>query len=78
METAWIKHPRIDDGQRVIEVPESAVPHHQRAGWERTDPPPPPPEDDPQDEAPADAGASALKDPDQTPRRRRTTSRGDD
>lgn len=33
METVWISHPRLDD-RDPIEVPASALPHHQRAGWE--------------------------------------------
>ncbi|MCW2767775.1 MAG: hypothetical protein JWO11_3734 [Nocardioides sp.] len=89
METVWIAHPNL--GDRKVEVPVSALPHHQRAGWEETDAPPPPPlpepdpgpDDDPPDKtadqtdgAPADAGASSL--PDESPRRRRTTTRGDE
>ncbi|MEV0149108.1 MULTISPECIES: hypothetical protein [unclassified Nonomuraea] len=39
LEMVSIRHPRIDDGHRVIEVPVSAWPHHQRAGWELVAPP---------------------------------------
>jgi hypothetical protein len=70
MDMAWISHPKLDG--RVVSVPASAVPHHQRAGWEITDPPPPDPEPDQHDdEAPAGAGASAL--PGESPKRRRTS-----
>lgn len=71
MDMVKIRHPRIDDGKRVIEVPESAVAQHMRSGWERVedDPPqdapqdaPPPADDKQQTEAPADAGASVVKD----------------
>lgn len=68
MEMVKLRHPRIDDGQRVIEVPESAVAQHMRGGWERAEDDPPTPQDaappagDKQTEVPADAGASALKD----------------
>lgn len=73
---AWICHPRIDDGQRVIEVPDESLPHHERAGWQVTDPPEASPATDPEStEAPADAGASAL--PDQSPRRRRAPKEGE-
>lgn len=69
MDTVWIAHPNL--GERKVEVPKSSLAHHQRAGWDVTDPPPPPPlpEPDPDPdadpsekttEAPADAGASAL------------------
>lgn len=71
-----IRHPELDG--RVVSVPASAVPHHQRAGWEIADPPPPDPEPDQHDnEAPAGAGASALQ-PDESPKRRRATTRGDE
>lgn len=39
MATAWIKHPSLDGGERVEEVPESAVAQYQRSGWELADPP---------------------------------------
>jgi hypothetical protein len=78
METVWISHPHLDD--RKVQVPASSLPHHQRAGWEETDPPPPPPlpvrkDAEETTEAPATAGASAL--PDESPRGRRTTTKGD-
>lgn len=86
MDTVWIKHPRLPDNAPV-EVPATALAEHQRAGWEQTEAPPPPPpplpEPDPDpdapttdqptdEEAPADAGASALED--QSPRRRRAST----
>lgn len=88
METVWISHPNLDD--RKVEVPASALPHHQRAGWVETDAPPPPPlpepdpgpgEDPPSENpdqtsgAPADAGASALP---ESPRRRRASTKEDE
>lgn len=83
-ETVWISHPKLDD--RKVEVPASALQHHQRAGWELTDPPPPPPlpepdpdpdlpTEEPTDQAPADtAGASSLP---ETGSRVRRTTKGD-
>lgn len=81
MDTVWIAHPKLEG--RKVEVPASALPEHQRAGWEETEPPPPPPlpEPDPDPdpdpdqseettEALATAGASALP---KTPRARRST-----
>lgn len=31
MDTVWIAHPKLEG---KVEVPASALPHHQRAGWE--------------------------------------------
>lgn len=31
METVWISHPHLEG---KVEVPASALPHHQRGGWE--------------------------------------------
>jgi hypothetical protein len=74
----WVRHPNIDDGERKVEIPRSALRHYRRSGWEETDPPPPPePRRRPEktSEAPAEAGASAV--PDKSPRGRRAT-RGDE
>lgn len=81
MDTVWISHPHLEG---AVEVPATSLAQHQRAGWEQTDPPPPPPppeldpgpDDTPSDqtsEAPAPAGASAL--PDESPRRRRASTK---
>lgn len=35
MEMVKIYHPNIDDGNRVVEVPEISLPHHLRGGWLR-------------------------------------------
>ncbi|MFD0885759.1 hypothetical protein ACFQ08_14505 [Streptosporangium algeriense] len=93
LEKVRIRHPRIDDGQRVIEVRVSALSHYQRSGWEQVtegaDEPPvkdaapadPPPDGGPtteQDtEAPAEPGASSSEGTEQPPRRRRAP-RGDE
>jgi hypothetical protein len=82
-------HPKLP-GQPA-RVPVQSVQLHQRAGWQlaEADAPPDPPQDAPRDappkdqvtthEAPADAGASALPDPDtdKAPRARRA-SKGDE
>lgn len=74
---AWISHPSLDGGQRMVEVPDESLPHHQRAGWEVADPPGAPPENDPEStEAPVSAGASVLSD--ESPRRRRVTKEGEE
>ncbi|GAA3077823.1 hypothetical protein [Streptosporangium carneum] len=87
LELIRIRHPRIDDGQRVIEVPASALSHYQRSGWESAvdpveEPPGEAPADPPPDgktapeqdtEALAPAGASPLEGTEQPPRRRRAT-----
>ncbi|WP_068925034.1 hypothetical protein [Planobispora rosea] len=39
IEKVAIHHPRIDDGERVIEVPASALDHYARSGWQRYEPP---------------------------------------
>ncbi|MEV4093787.1 hypothetical protein [Streptosporangium saharense] len=93
LEKVRIRHPRIDDGQRVIEVRVSALSHYQRSGWEQvtegTDEPPaedaasadPPPDGgtttDQDTEAPAESGASSSEGTEQPPRRRRAP-RGDE
>jgi hypothetical protein len=84
LEKIRIRHPRIDDGKRIVEVPASALSHYQRSGWEPVTEPSaedvlpaedPPPLDGEQPteadtEAPAESGASSLE-TDQPPRRRR-------
>lgn len=91
LEKIRIRNLRIDDGQRVIEVPASALSHYQRSGWETAvepagEPPDAAPADPPPDsgtaseqdtEAPASAGASPLEGTEQPPRRRRAP-RGDE
>lgn len=81
METVWISHPHL--GDRKVEVAKESLPHHQRAGWEETEPPPPPPlpdeesdtTEDEKPEAPAQtAGASSLP---ETGSRVRRTTRGE-
>ncbi|MFI6249048.1 hypothetical protein [Streptomyces sp. NPDC051016] len=67
MASVWMKHPTLPHN-KPITVPESAVPHHQAAGWEVTDAPPPKPrpkpraaDTPPQDiEPPAEAAAPEL------------------
>ncbi|GIH91937.1 hypothetical protein ACFFMN_33975 [Planobispora siamensis] len=34
-----IHHPKIDDGERVIQVPEESLSHYMRSGWQRYEPP---------------------------------------
>jgi hypothetical protein len=70
-------HPHIDDGRRVITVPESAVSQHMRSGWLRVqDAAPrdvPPGAAGQQNQGPADAGAVAK---DQPKRRRGQNEEG--
>lgn len=61
IEKVWVRHPRIDDGERRIEVPKEGLPHYSHAGWELTDAPPDPPPSDPK--APAETGASSSEPP---------------
>lgn len=75
MDTVWITHPHL--AGRKVEVSRSSLSHHQRAGWQETDPPPPPPPTPKTSEAPATAGASSLPDT-KSPRGRRTTTKGDE
>ncbi len=35
MEMVRIYHPTLDDGNRVVEVPEISLEHHLRGGWIR-------------------------------------------
>lgn len=37
METVQMFHPNLDDGNRIVTVPESAVPEHRVAGWQVAD-----------------------------------------
>lgn len=73
LEMVRIRHPKIDDGERVIEVPAQSVPVHQQSGWELV------PEDSAAEE-PGDSGEAADRgqssdeespSQDQQPRRRR-------
>ncbi|MDF5755822.1 hypothetical protein [Spongiactinospora sp. TRM90649] len=40
IEKTWIRHPNIDDGERVIQVPKEGLPHYHRSGWQECDAPP--------------------------------------
>jgi hypothetical protein len=39
MDTIKIKHPTLDDGRRIVEVPAQSWPHYAAAGWVRDDEP---------------------------------------
>lgn len=81
-----MRHPKLPETQ-TIDVMEQQVPAFQRSGWDVIpDPPEEPPgeQDSPpdnpttSDEAPADAGASALPDTGKPPSGRRTPKEGDE
>ncbi|MFI9558874.1 hypothetical protein [Nonomuraea endophytica] len=78
-----IRHPDVDDGKRVIEVPKMALPVHLAAGWELAEPDPSapdtpeggdPPTGTPEkpDQAPETPGLSHDQ---QLPRRKRVTTK---
>lgn len=66
MSDVRMRHPDLPDQE--VSVPESAVPHHAAAGWQRV--PDDPPADSIPSEAPEDSGASSVKSTPTTPKRR--------
>ncbi|MFK0173415.1 hypothetical protein ACIQU5_31995 [Streptomyces sp. NPDC090306] len=54
----WMRHPGLPRTQ-LIHVPESAVPHHQSAGWEIAEAPPAKPKLPPQPSVEATTAAAA-------------------